>query len=274
MENSILSTSSQHIKDLKLAIEFKYLTQSAPAGVYLMPEVDSIRHLHGVIFVRRGLYRDGIFRFHVRLPPDYNSINTHPEIVFTPPIFNPLVDPSTGKLDLRQDPALAEWDPSRHYILTALTFLKKSFYMKSYDAFETVSNPEALRMFQIDKEGYFSKVTVEVQASLKRSLTNEISPSCTLIFTGHKPAHDNILKQICNSAAAQTAAAAAAGTPGGSSSRGVSSGLNDSLEASFESFLRADSSTNTSAASSPVRIGNMLDGISLEGVSSPDRPAH
>lgn len=88
-----LVDSSQHLKDLKLAIEFKYLMKHAPGGVYLLPEFEDIRRLHGVIFVRRGLYRNGIFRFVMTLPKMYNSLNTHPEIIFNPPIFNPLINP-------------------------------------------------------------------------------------------------------------------------------------------------------------------------------------
>jgi ubiquitin-protein ligase len=83
----------QHLKDFKLAIEFKFLMKHAPGGVYLMPELDNIRRLHGVIFLRRGLYRDGVFRFQMNLPQAYNDVGTHPEIKFTPPVYNPLIDP-------------------------------------------------------------------------------------------------------------------------------------------------------------------------------------
>lgn len=138
-----IDTSAQHIKDFKLAIEFKYLMKHAPAGLYLLPEFDNIRVLHGVIFVRRGLYRDGIFRFRIDLPPQYNEYNTHPMITFTPPIFNPLVDPSTGRLDLSVDPQLQEWHAERHFIVTAISFLKKIFYMKNYNGFLRMPNPEA-----------------------------------------------------------------------------------------------------------------------------------
>ena len=37
----------------------------------------------GIIFVRRGLYTNGIFKFQLRLPPKYNDTNQHPEIVFS-----------------------------------------------------------------------------------------------------------------------------------------------------------------------------------------------
>jgi hypothetical protein len=90
--SAILETSNQHLKDLRIAVEFKSLTSQAPGGVYLVPHLDDIRQLYGVIFVRRGLYKNGIFRFKMTLPPTYNSLGSTPQITFTPPIFNPLVD--------------------------------------------------------------------------------------------------------------------------------------------------------------------------------------
>jgi ubiquitin-protein ligase len=140
--------SSQRLKDFKLAIEFKYLMKCAPGGVYLMPEIDNIRNLHGAIFLRRGIYRDGIFRFTLTLPRQYNDVGTYPEITFTPPVFNPLIDPTTGRFDLRLDEALKEsgWLPDKHFIMNAITFLKKIFYMKSYNGFTSIANPEAKRL--------------------------------------------------------------------------------------------------------------------------------
>ena len=74
--------SSAHLRNLKIAIEFKYLMKHAPGGVFIMPEFDSIKTFHGVIFVRRGTYRDGIFRFILKLPEEYSSPGTHPQITF------------------------------------------------------------------------------------------------------------------------------------------------------------------------------------------------
>jgi hypothetical protein len=30
-----------------------------PGGVFIVPELDNIRVFHGIIFVRKGLYKDG-----------------------------------------------------------------------------------------------------------------------------------------------------------------------------------------------------------------------
>ncbi|RYG99237.1 hypothetical protein EON65_50475 [archaeon] len=146
MDLQDLDISEHHLKDVKLAMEFKYLAKQAPAGVYLLPEPDNIRQLHGVIFLRRGLYADGVFRFRIELPPSYNDVNTHPRIIFTPPIFNPFIDLQTGQLDLTVEESLREWIPDKHYIITAITFLKKAFYAKSYEGYARLPNEKARRM--------------------------------------------------------------------------------------------------------------------------------
>jgi hypothetical protein len=46
-------------------------------------------------------------------------------------------------LDLRLNPLLKDWHPEKHFITTALTFVKKIFYMKSYDEFGKLPNEEA-----------------------------------------------------------------------------------------------------------------------------------
>lgn len=97
-KHSLLETSSQHLKDLRIAVEFKSLSKQGPGGVYLMPHLDDIRQFYGVIFVRRGLYKNGIFRFKMTLPSNYNSLGSTPQIIFTPPIFNPLVHPKVNNL--------------------------------------------------------------------------------------------------------------------------------------------------------------------------------
>eukprot|EP01038_Epipyxis_sp_PR26KG_P017243 gene17243-23776_t len=195
MDANNLEITSQHLKDFKLAIEFKYLMKNSPAGVYLMPEFENIRRLHGVIFLRRGLYREGVFRFIISLPSGYNDVNTHPQIFFTPPIFNPLIDPATGQLDLKLDDFLKEWQPERHFIVTAITFLKKIFYMKSFDEYPIVANEEAKIMFKNDKDEFLARVKLAVDESLQR-VHDPQSNNCTMIFTERKPAHEDIIRKI------------------------------------------------------------------------------
>jgi ubiquitin-protein ligase len=97
-----MATINAQLKDFKIGVEYKYLLKNSPLGVYLLPAAGRLRLFHGVIFVRRGLYKGGIFRFTLALQDNYPDINTHPQIVFTsqPPPFHPLIDAETGKVKI------------------------------------------------------------------------------------------------------------------------------------------------------------------------------
>lgn len=82
----------------------------------------------------------------VELPLDYNDAGTWPMIRFTSTVFNPMVLPTTGELDLKS--VFPEWVPGKHYMVTALTYLKKVFYMKDF-SFPRPANPKAQAMFQV-----------------------------------------------------------------------------------------------------------------------------
>ena len=81
----------------------------------------------------------------MELPQSYNDKNTYPIITFTPPVFNPLIDPVSGVLDLsKADEAFAEaWDQEKHFILTAMTYAKKIFYARAFEKTEAIANKEA-----------------------------------------------------------------------------------------------------------------------------------
>ena len=82
-------------------IEYKYLMDHSPTGVYLLPSPSVEGSFTGVIFLRRGQYQNAIFKFTVVLPPGYNAAGTFPSVTFSRPLpFNPMVDPQSGVLDV------------------------------------------------------------------------------------------------------------------------------------------------------------------------------
>ncbi len=82
--NVILDRGSlEALKDYKVFIEYKHLSQQSPSGVYVVPSLNKFRLWYGAIFLRKGLYAGGIFRFSISLPPNYNDIGTYPSITFS-----------------------------------------------------------------------------------------------------------------------------------------------------------------------------------------------
>lgn len=152
------------MEDYKLSVEYKHLQSNAPGGVYIVPSLESLRLWEGALFIRRGLYAGGIFKFTVELPDTYNDRDAWPELRFLSRVYNPYVD-KDGYLDLRA--AYPTWDPTRHYIVTALTFLKKIFYVKNFDDYGDAANPDALHAFVHDKHTYL----VEVESCVRDSAT-------------------------------------------------------------------------------------------------------
>jgi len=158
----------QALLDYKLTIEFKHLKSHAPGGVYLVPSFDNLRLFYGVIFVRRGPYTNGIFKFTLTLPQKYNNLNQHPEIRFISTVYSPYVELETGLLDLKTP--YPRWDPARHYLVTVLTYTKKIFYAKDFE--DAKANPEAKALAQTNPTEFRTKVDQCVRESQKNVYDN------------------------------------------------------------------------------------------------------
>lgn len=151
----------QALRDYKVTIEYKHLKSHAPGGVFIIPSIDDLRKFHGVIFVRRGPYMNGIFKFTLDLPMMYNDVNTHPTIKFISRVYNPYVDPETGILDIQT--TYPRWDPSRHYLVTVLTFVKKIFYAKTFE--DAAANIEAKELAQTNPMAFTTNIHLCVSES-------------------------------------------------------------------------------------------------------------
>lgn len=173
----------QALRDYKVTIEFKHLKSHAPGGVYVIPSLNEWRTFYGVIFVRRGPFTNGIFKFQLKLPLLYNDLNQHPKIFFLTKVFNPHVDVASGELDIKS--TYPRWDPSRHYLVTILTFLKKIFYAKSFE--DAKANPKARTMSMKDPALFRQKVDECVRESQKDVFHN--AEDSNLRFTDEELSH-------------------------------------------------------------------------------------
>lgn len=181
------------MRDYKLSIEYKHLKQHCPGGLYVVPSFNDIRLFHGVIFVRRGAFTNGIFKFTLQCPPTYNEAGTHPKISFSSYVYNPHVHPDTGEVDIPV--AYPQWDPSKHFLVTALTYVKRIFYVKDYKELSPTEqirlpNQEALRLFQTDTEGYRRRVLECVRESQRSVYLNDLG--CTIRFSEEQGEHEQL----------------------------------------------------------------------------------
>ena len=97
---SLAEYRNRTMKNYALTLEYKHLQQRAPGGVYVLPH--ELRLWSGVIFVRQGVYRDGIFKFRVIIPTNYPADDACPTVVFDTPVFHPLVNPEVKVFFLKR----------------------------------------------------------------------------------------------------------------------------------------------------------------------------
>ncbi|XP_073515785.1 AKT-interacting protein [Phyllobates terribilis] len=143
--------------EYSLLAEFTLVVKQKLPGVYVQPSYRSALMWFGVIFIRHGLYQDGVFKFTVYIPDNYPD-GECPRLVFDIPVFHPLVDPISGELDVRR--AFARWRRNHNHIWQVLMYARRIFYK-----IDTTSplNPEAAVLYEKDVQLFKSKVVDSVK---------------------------------------------------------------------------------------------------------------
>lgn len=142
--------------EYSLLAEFTLVVKQKLPGVYVQPSYRSALVWFGVIFIRHGLYQDGVFKFTVYIPDNYPDGDC-PRLLFDIPIFHPLVDSTSGELDVKR--AFAKWKRNHNHIWQVLMYARRVFYK-----IDTTSplNPEAAVLYEKDVQFFKSKVVDSV----------------------------------------------------------------------------------------------------------------
>nr|XP_014348164.1 PREDICTED: AKT-interacting protein isoform X4 [Latimeria chalumnae] len=143
--------------EYSLLAEFTLVVKQKLPGVYVQPSYRSALMWFGVIFIRHGLYQDGVFKFTVYIPDNYPDGDC-PRLVFDIPVFHPLVDPISGELDVRR--AFTRWRRNHNHIWQVLMYARRGFY--KIDTSEPL-NPEAAVLYDKDVHLFKSKVVDSVK---------------------------------------------------------------------------------------------------------------
>jgi len=114
---------------------------------------------YGVIFIRQGLYRKGVFKFVLSIPDTYPDVP--PQFKFLTPVYHPLVSPR-GEVDIKR--AFPQWVAYRDQIWCVLAYVKKLFYKIET---EEALHIEAAAMFLTDASKFQRSVSSCVEASLR-----------------------------------------------------------------------------------------------------------
>jgi len=150
--NEYIDSYSSFFLEHSIAAEFNHLKKTRLPGVYVIPSYDDPLVWFGVIFIRQGIYQDGVFRFTMTIPNNYPDGDC-PKVTFTPSIFHPFINSSTGDLDLER--AFSTWRPNVNHIWQILLYLRRIFY--KFDAKDPI-NSQAADLYESDLSAYKIKV--------------------------------------------------------------------------------------------------------------------
>lgn len=129
---------------------------NCPEGVYVSPS-KSLDVWDGVIFVRKGYYQGGVFRFKIQFTASYPL--RAPLVTFSKgSLIHPLIDPRDDHLALAS--GFPEWDSTKDNVVKLLFYIKiifKTFHLNKLND-GLVINGEAWRLFQSNRS-VFAKLT-------------------------------------------------------------------------------------------------------------------
>jgi len=156
-------------------IEFTNLRNMnhCPLGVYVMPSTDNLFVWYGTLFVHKGYYRNGVFKFRLSIPQEYPSKPPQVNFLMTD-LFHPLIANSVFSL-AQQFPT---WQPNKDYIFHVLHYMKNAFKKVVLESLveSKCLNKEALQMYRKDPH-IFAKLAQQcAQLSITESILYENYP--------------------------------------------------------------------------------------------------
>ena len=177
----------------------KYLQKFCPPGIYILPQFDDIKCWHGVIFIREGYYRDGIFKFEIHIPNEYPS--KPPEVIFISKIFHSYIDQSSGKLDISVKyniikKKFVNWESGKNFIVQILYYIQSLFSEVSYFQDNSSFNPIAATMFNDNPKKFEEEISKFSKKSFDERYESKNTKSSIKFSKQNTKYHQIILDKI------------------------------------------------------------------------------
>lgn len=173
------------------------MSEFATGGCYLMPQKSNSFKLEGILFVRSGIFKNGVFRFTLSLESTFPQQKFAPIIKLSDPLVHPLVSPDSQVFD--SSSAFPTWSDNDH-IYELLKFFKYGIENIEYSCAVTrPSNPNAVEFYNKDRQKFLETCRESVTKSVNEIFTSNDAEN---IFTFDKSfieeegLHDQILENM------------------------------------------------------------------------------
>merc|ERR1719423_459414 len=121
-------------------------------------------------------YAGAVFRFSLHIPDNFPD-GPPPRVVFTPPVWHPLIHPSSGEMDVARGFG-HRWRPNVHHLFQVLLYVRRAFYKVETSR---PLNPEAAILHATAPCDYAARAEQAALSSLA-SLSTPTHPSDALAF--------------------------------------------------------------------------------------------
>ncbi|XP_012057211.1 PREDICTED: AKT-interacting protein-like [Atta cephalotes] len=182
-------------QEYNILSEYKMLCSQDLKGIYVIPSALNALLWFGVQFIRQGIYKGGIFRFTITLPPNF-PLGDCPKVVFETQIFHPLINLESGELCTSW--GFPEWRRNNR-IWQLLQYITKIF--TKLDAKMTSINEEASSLHENNFEAFRDRVKACVKESVNQVFNSPTmdDPHYITFNSYVKEVHDPIKQEIYES---------------------------------------------------------------------------
>ncbi|MBW0509071.1 hypothetical protein O181_048786 [Austropuccinia psidii MF-1] len=193
---------TQSKSEILLEFNSLRLPGHCPLGMWLIPSSNDIHKWSGTLFLHRGYYSNGIFKFLVKFSKGYPYDRKVPKILFLTECFHPLIEQSVkkdqnNKTINQQNPdnidedeegfrfdssqRFKSWEPHQDFIVHLLHYLKSCFKRSGLESIisnynEAIAfNKHAFRLYR-DQTHVFATLAAQ-SANLSSSPSTLYQPS-------------------------------------------------------------------------------------------------
>lgn len=176
------------------------MSEFASGSIYVVPTRNHSLLWDGIIFVRSGPLKNGIFRFVLQLESNFPSQKLPPVIKLLTPLVHPLISDETLIFD--SSSAFPTWSDNDH-VYEILKFFKYALENVDYccSQLQRPSNQSAVELFNSDRQKFIELAREAVTRSVNEIFNSSGSDDKQNVFAFDKSIvdeglHDQILENM------------------------------------------------------------------------------
>jgi ubiquitin-protein ligase len=114
---------AEYLKELDILLEYKLIADDPIPGVFLLPSSKTILEWFGILFIREGPWKGGVFHFTLYIPDEFPHMR--PMVRFNSNVYHPYIHSHNGALNMTK--TLPFWKPNKSHIRDVIAAVRNCF---------------------------------------------------------------------------------------------------------------------------------------------------